>query len=64
MREQFMISSRRQVLAMSASALVLAPIIAHAGLRSGVALVEITNFDGAGTNVGAALAPKLVLSED
>jgi len=64
MHEQFMIFSRRQALAMSASALVLAPMMARAGLRSGVALVDITNFDASGTKLGAVLVPKVVLSED
>ena len=64
MHEQFLLSSRRHMLAMSAATLVLAPIMAQAGLRSGVALVEITNFDAAGTKTGSVLVPKLVLSED
>lgn len=60
----YVISSRRQVLTLSAAALVFAPVMARAGLRSGVALVQITNFDAAGAKIGAALVPKLVLGED
>src|SRR5437868_5189221 len=63
MHRQPMVSSRRQLLAMSAATLVLGPLAAQAGLRSGIALIEIANFDAAGTRRGAALVPKVVLSE-
>ncbi|HLY05484.1 MAG TPA: peptide-methionine (R)-S-oxide reductase MsrB [Rhizomicrobium sp.] len=64
MHKPLFVSSRRQMLTMSASALILAPVIAHAGLRSAVGLVEITNFDASGTKLGAGLVPKVVLGED
>jgi peptide-methionine (R)-S-oxide reductase len=63
MHQRSELSSRRQMLAISAATLMLAPLTARAGLRGGVALVEIANFDGSGAKLGAVLAPKIVFSE-
>lgn len=49
---------------MCATALVLAPVVAKAGLRSGAALIEIANFDASGAKLGNGLVPKVVFSED
>jgi peptide-methionine (R)-S-oxide reductase len=64
MHRQPIVSSRRQMLAISAATLMLAPLTARAGLRSGVGLVEVANFDASGTRLGAALSPKIVFSEE
>jgi peptide-methionine (R)-S-oxide reductase len=63
MHGQPTISSRRQLLVMSAATLIAVPFAAHAGMRSGVALVEIANFDASGAKRGATLVPKIVFSE-
>ena len=63
MQEQSLFSNRRQLLTLSAAVLILAPLTVRAGLRGGVALIEIANFDAAGSKLGAALVPKLVFSE-
>jgi peptide-methionine (R)-S-oxide reductase len=52
------------MLAMSAATLTLMPFAARAEVRSGVALVEIANFDASGAKLGAVLAPKIVFSEE
>lgn len=63
MRERFTKLSRREILAISAPAVLAIPVLAHAGRLGGVALVEITNFDSAGSSLGTALVPKVVLSD-
>lgn len=63
MHGQSPISSRRQLLVMSVATLIAAPLAGHAGMRGGVALVEVTNFDASGAKLGAKLVPKIVLSE-
>jgi peptide-methionine (R)-S-oxide reductase len=57
------LASRRTLLAISASALVLAPLLARAGLRTAAAQVEIDNFDAAGARLGACRVPKILLAE-
>src|SRR5437016_1178304 len=63
MDRQPVLSSRRKVLAIAASTLVVSSFAARAGLRSAVALVEIENFDPSGAKLGAVLVPKIVLGE-
>jgi peptide-methionine (R)-S-oxide reductase len=64
MQQMPMIASRRTVLAISASTLVLAPLLARAGLRSGTALqVDIENFDVTGASAGASHVAKVQFAE-
>jgi peptide-methionine (R)-S-oxide reductase len=58
-----LLSSRRQVLAISAAGLAFGPATLNAGLRSPVGLVEIENFDASGAKLGARLVPKVAFSE-
>jgi peptide-methionine (R)-S-oxide reductase len=58
-----MIASRRTLLAISASTVVLAPLLARAGLRNATGQVDIENFDAAGASRGAARVSKIVLAE-
>lgn len=64
MHESVRLPTRRQMLAVSATAVIFAPLMARAGIRSGIALVEIANFDATGAKTGAALVPKFVFGED
>jgi len=58
------VSSRRQVLAISAAALAFVPVTLRAGLRSAAGQVEIEDFDPSGAGRGTRLVPKTVFSED
>jgi len=57
------LASRRTLLAISASTLVLAPLLARAGLRGAAAQVEIENFDVTGASLGASRVAKVLLAE-
>jgi peptide-methionine (R)-S-oxide reductase len=63
MQQTPMLASRRTLLAISASTLVLAPLLARAGLRSATTQVDIENFDLTGRSVGASRVSKVLLGE-